>query len=235
MRRIQIFANIDASHFNCKNFLVTFLHANGLRPKEVKITIRDKDWAIDISPIRPRGEGYFFPESVQTLILELEATTEKKDELEEQVRIILRNKKSWRWQRIDKAYLELEDNASVAEYEWTRSKQLSGQLSDDDPDAETEDCENIAEHQWERLDSPGEYSSVGDSDHAADMKFPGEYSLDSEPGADPVYVVKVLKFTVRGPQPKWDGSTFAEAILQRGYDALNASFREYSRHDIKLP
>jgi hypothetical protein len=39
--------------------------------------------------IRPEAEAYYFPESVQRLILELEKSAERRDELEEQVRLVL--------------------------------------------------------------------------------------------------------------------------------------------------
>lgn len=108
--------------FNSRAFLHTFIQADGLRPRSVKITIRWADWwkgrISSLDEVAPNSEAYYLPESVDELILELETMERKESELDHEIQLLFCQKSNWRWRRLDDVYLEIQ-NAGVSKWEWT--------------------------------------------------------------------------------------------------------------------
>ncbi|KAH6874618.1 hypothetical protein BKA70DRAFT_1128915 [Coprinopsis sp. MPI-PUGE-AT-0042] len=101
----------------------TFIQANGLRPHTIKLTVRYIDWwnwewDAELSLIAPGLDEYYVPESVDTLVLELESPEHKKWEMEALIRQVLDERKRWKWKRLDDEYLELDEGVGVTEWEW---------------------------------------------------------------------------------------------------------------------
>ncbi|KAH6907912.1 hypothetical protein BKA70DRAFT_1104283, partial [Coprinopsis sp. MPI-PUGE-AT-0042] len=147
IRRIHIFSDVDAFVFNSRVFIRTFMHAEGLRPMEVKITCRYSEWwrwdvnqPPDVPPVVPNTEAYYFPESVGTLIFEIESIEQtieqKRQELEEQVHRIRNDKNRWKWKRLDDAYLELDEGAGVKEWDWIGTKTFGGRKFNHHPEGD---------------------------------------------------------------------------------------------------
>ncbi|KAH6874650.1 hypothetical protein BKA70DRAFT_1350028 [Coprinopsis sp. MPI-PUGE-AT-0042] len=115
IRSIHIFPQMYA--FSSKAFTRTFIQAEGLRPRTVKVTIRYTDWwnweskaALDLVSIIPELDAYYFPESVDTFIIELETAEHKKKELEGMVKQVVEGKQTWRWKRLDDEHLEFDED-----------------------------------------------------------------------------------------------------------------------------
>ncbi|KAH6874656.1 hypothetical protein BKA70DRAFT_1128910, partial [Coprinopsis sp. MPI-PUGE-AT-0042] len=143
IRRIHIFSDVDAFVFNSRAFIRTFMHAEGLRPMEVKITCRDSEWwrwdvnqPPDVPPAVPNTEAYYFPESVGTLIFEIESIEQERQELEEQVRRIWNDKNRWKWKRLDDVYLELDKGAGVREWHWIGTTTFGGRKFNHHPEGD---------------------------------------------------------------------------------------------------
>ncbi|KAH6874645.1 hypothetical protein BKA70DRAFT_256824 [Coprinopsis sp. MPI-PUGE-AT-0042] len=101
IRSIHIFPQMYA--LSSRAFVRTFIQAKGLRPHIVKLTVRYTDWwyweenvPLHLSSLVPERNAYYFPESVDTLLLELESAEHKKSELEEMVKDVVHDKKVWR-------------------------------------------------------------------------------------------------------------------------------------------
>ncbi|KAH6874624.1 hypothetical protein BKA70DRAFT_1480013 [Coprinopsis sp. MPI-PUGE-AT-0042] len=112
IRGIHIFPQMYA--FSSRGFIRTFIQAKGLRPRTVKVTIRYTDC---LASIVPEVDAYYFPESVDSFVIELESA-EHKVELEGMVKEVLDDKKRWRWKRLDDVCLELDEDAGVKEWDW---------------------------------------------------------------------------------------------------------------------
>ncbi|KAH6907920.1 hypothetical protein BKA70DRAFT_347807 [Coprinopsis sp. MPI-PUGE-AT-0042] len=132
IRSIHIFPQMYALLRDA--FIRTFIQAKGLRPRIVKITIRYTDWwywedndPLHLSSLVPGRDAYYFPESVDTLIVELESAEHKKSELEAMVKGILQEKGIWKWKRLDEGYLELDEGTGVSEWEWMGTTQFDDQ------------------------------------------------------------------------------------------------------------
>ncbi|KAH6874638.1 hypothetical protein BKA70DRAFT_1378810 [Coprinopsis sp. MPI-PUGE-AT-0042] len=132
IRSIHIFPQMWA--FLSRAFVRTFIQAKGLRPRTVKVTIRYTDWwyweanyPLQLSSIVPERDAYYFPESVDTLIIELESAEHKKTELEDMVKEVLHDKEVWRWKRLDDEYLELDEGMGVKEWEWMGTTRFKDQ------------------------------------------------------------------------------------------------------------
>ncbi|KAH6874649.1 hypothetical protein BKA70DRAFT_1128914 [Coprinopsis sp. MPI-PUGE-AT-0042] len=131
IRSIHIFPQMYALLRDA--FIRTFIQAKGLRPRIVKITIRYTDWwywedndPLHLSSLVPECNAYYFPESVDTLIVELESAEHKKSELEDMAKV-LHDKEVWRWKRLDDEYLELDEGTGVSEWEWMGTTQFDDQ------------------------------------------------------------------------------------------------------------
>ncbi|KAH6907919.1 hypothetical protein BKA70DRAFT_1104297 [Coprinopsis sp. MPI-PUGE-AT-0042] len=123
IRSIHIFPQMYA--FSSKAFIRTFIQAESLRPRTVKVTIRYTDWwnweskaALDLVSIIPELDAYYFPESVYTFIIELETAEHKKKELEGMVKQVIEGKQTWRWKRLDNEHLEFDEDVGVKEWDW---------------------------------------------------------------------------------------------------------------------
>jgi hypothetical protein len=120
--------------FDNLTFNQMFKMAGGLAPRTVKVTIRYTDWwnwednhPLDVDSIVPKpGPGYF-PDCVDTFILELESAELKKAELDAMVKQIVgdedKTKKmatnaNWKWKRFDDVCLEFNQDVGVKEWEW---------------------------------------------------------------------------------------------------------------------
>ncbi|KAH6874647.1 hypothetical protein BKA70DRAFT_1208677 [Coprinopsis sp. MPI-PUGE-AT-0042] len=132
IRSIHLFPQMYA--FSSRAFVRTFIQAQGLRPRTVKVTIRYTDWwywednvPLRLSSLEPERNAYYFPESVDTLIIELESAEHKKSELEDMVKGVLHDKEVWRWKRLDDEYLELDEGMGVKEWEWMGTTRFKDQ------------------------------------------------------------------------------------------------------------
>ncbi|KAH6874627.1 hypothetical protein BKA70DRAFT_1350005 [Coprinopsis sp. MPI-PUGE-AT-0042] len=140
--RIYIFPQMFA--FSSRAFIRTFIQAEGLRPRTVKVTIRYTDWwnwefnaSLDLASIVPEANAYYFPESVDTFIIELESAEHKKNELEEMVKHVLDSKQTWKWKRLDDEYLEFDEDAGVKEWDWMGTTMFDGDKFAHHPQGET--------------------------------------------------------------------------------------------------
>ncbi|KAH6874652.1 hypothetical protein BKA70DRAFT_1350032 [Coprinopsis sp. MPI-PUGE-AT-0042] len=128
---VHIFAQMYA--FDSKAFFNLFAPRFGLRPHTVKVTIRYTDWwdwehnaRLHRTSITPKSHAEYVPESVQTLILELESAEHKNGELEEQAQGIVAEKMVWRWKRWDGVFLELDQSKGVKEWDWMGTARPNG-------------------------------------------------------------------------------------------------------------
>ncbi|KAH6907931.1 hypothetical protein BKA70DRAFT_1104282 [Coprinopsis sp. MPI-PUGE-AT-0042] len=140
--RIHIFPQMFT--FSSRAFIRTFIQAEGLRPRTVRVTIRYTDWwnwefnaSLDLASIVPEANAYYFPESVDTFIIELESAQHKKNELEGMVKHILDNKRTWKWKRLDDEYLEFDEDAGVKEWDWMGTTMFDGDKFAHHPQGET--------------------------------------------------------------------------------------------------
>ncbi|KAH6874648.1 hypothetical protein BKA70DRAFT_1350024 [Coprinopsis sp. MPI-PUGE-AT-0042] len=142
IRSIHIFA--QTCSFSRQAFIRTFSQAYGLRPRTIKVTIRYTDWwkweenaGLSLAFVVPSVDAYYFPESVDTLILELESAEHKKSELEGMAKQVLNEQMRWRWKRLDDAYLELDEDAGVKEWSWMGTTTFKGQSFTHHPEGGT--------------------------------------------------------------------------------------------------
>jgi hypothetical protein len=110
--------HILAEHntFCRRAFLRTFVQAKCLRPRIVKVTLPFNPAARNfVEQYVPQLEEYYFPESVEQLVLILQVHPARSDELEAVVEQVVDEKKSWRWKRVDDEYLDLDTVSATIE------------------------------------------------------------------------------------------------------------------------
>ncbi|EAU93683.1 hypothetical protein CC1G_12281 [Coprinopsis cinerea okayama7 len=139
---IQIFPQL----YTCRlsTYQEFFRLQPALQPHTVKITIRYTDWwwwergqTLDISSLRPHDDFIFdyerrinrfrLPKSCRTLLLELETSEAKKDELTVETRKILANRNEWRWKLDGEGWLEVDPEARVEDWTWVGPTRFKGE------------------------------------------------------------------------------------------------------------